>query len=147
MAALLKGYENLTMPVPDFSDFIEMACEEQTGGVYSHRPSQRDVMRTAPLLLDCVDRPLDSKCITQGELFIMAAWASVYNRYRWQSFGQWYHLRQCPYCNSELTWTQSEFANEDVEKLECRFCATCGWWDVEEHLPVRQWGETGQECW
>jgi hypothetical protein len=124
--------------VLDYADYIEMACEEQDAGIYSSRPSAHDVARTAWRFLDPADRPADPFAVPYR--FATKAFRrwSQYLRSRHKLFGEWWHLKSCPYCRLELQLLHHPTDKLPFQAITVRLCPNCGWWDTEEELPVVQ---------
>jgi restriction system protein len=133
-----------TVSVPDFTDFIEFACEEADATNRSY-PSIADVARAAPKLIPRCDQPRDTRNISQGEQSVMWGWLTVYERYRRQSFGVWHHLSKCPYCKVTLDIQTIERPGGLMRSFDVRTCSQCGWWDTEQYLEEDQWPVEGQD--
>jgi restriction system protein len=123
----------------DYTDFVEMACEEEDG-VYSHYPSSADVLRAAPCYIDSSEAPVDPFAVTQADVFLAHDRWMDFTCLRWNTFGEWYHLDKCPHCHSRIDYSsqKSHLSGDVLRSIELRRCLNCGWWDTEENGRVIQ---------
>jgi hypothetical protein len=128
----------------DYSDFVEMACEEQDAA-YSSYPSIADVNRNALRFIDPKKIPKKHTAIPKEYQDIaFESWREYYLS-RDDLFGKWHYFKNCHYCKTELVDIKTNGLQlpSNIEKIIARECPNCGWWEAEEELPVSVDDETG----
>jgi restriction system protein len=128
----------------DYTEFVEMACVEEDG-VYSSRPSVADTVKSAHRFLDPAEVPPDPFAVPYPySLKVMDRWLD-YFRSRTELFGSWYHLKDCPYCQTPLgsVYEPEDRVPEHLRQIMISACPTCGWWESDEELHIDQDTDSG----
>ena len=128
----------------DYSDFVEMTCEEKDAA-YSSYPSIADVNRNALRFIDPKKMPPDHTAIPKEYQHIAIESWSEYDRSRSNLFGKWHYFKNCHYCEREIIDIKTDNCDlhSNFEKIIVRECLNCGWWETEEEFPVSIDEETG----
>jgi restriction system protein len=118
----------------DYSDYVEMACEEESG-TYRSYASAADVARSAYRFIDPSMRPADVNRVSQKEHDTLYKRWWEYECSRYELFGDWFYLPNCPYCAAALTHTETpgDQSNPYVRSVVLRVCDECGWWESDEN--------------
>lgn len=133
----------MTAPVLDYSDFVELACEEKDG-CYESWVSSADVERSGLRFINPYKIPSDPFAVSMEYRDLALDSWSEYDRSRHQLLGPWHYFANCPYCKTKLHDLEtSAYLIQPFSALTIRTCTTCGWWESEEELPVENIGEKG----
>lgn len=118
----------------DYSDYVELACEEEMG-VYRSCPSAADVARSAYRFVDPSSVPTDAAALSEKQHHEVYETWTGYERSRHDLFGEWNYVKSCPYCGFELKHTEQpgDKRNPFVKSLILRLCEKCGWWESDEN--------------
>ena len=118
----------------DYADYVEMACEEESG-TYRSYPSVRDVIRSGTRYIDPSDFPPDPLAVDRARHDRMFKSWTDYDLSRSQLFGEWHYLGECPYCNIKITRTEKpgDQQNPYIKSRILSLCRQCGWWESDEN--------------
>lgn len=118
----------------DYSDYVEMACEEENG-TYRSYPSAADVARSDYRFIDPSLLPSDANAVSQKEHDTLFRKWKEYDCSRYEIFGEWFYLPKCPYCAAALTHSEKpgDQSNPYVRSVVLRVCDQCGWWESDEN--------------
>lgn len=121
----------------DFADYVEMACGEEMATFESY-PSTGDVERSGSRFLTPHNTPLDPVAVPYRYYSdVITRWGE-YIAARREVFGHWYHLTDCPHCGTALDFSNERSESTQFHSISLRTCGRCGWWDMEEELPVKK---------
>jgi hypothetical protein len=129
----------------DYSDFVEMLCEEESG-IYRSSPSEADVIRSGVRFIDPSEIPADPFNVPYVSHEIMMKRWSEYLTSRHALFEEWHHKDSCPSCKSELTGLTEpeELLLPNFNRITVNTCLNCGWWESDEHLHVESGAHKAQ---
>jgi hypothetical protein len=123
----------------DYTDFVEMACQEEDG-VYGSYPSTADVLRAAPKYIDGSEGPVDPFAVTPEEDLIAQDRWMAFSCCRREAFGEWYYLDECPHCQTKVLHSTepSHLEGDVLQAVQVGLCRNCGWWEMDEEVRVIQ---------
>jgi len=123
-------------PILNYSDFIEMTCKEEVG-VYRNDLSRNKIEKSSAKYINQIEKPSNPFEIDYKyyEFAVSNLW-NYYNCSRRNTFGDWFYLKNCPYCKNEITnlKIQNDYSDFDFKEVYVGLCKNCGWWETDEDL-------------